>query len=253
MGSFSPFLLILWVMAPLIPNQADYVVEFFFDLVLIAGAYSAAWQSKHRMPFLALTAVTLVTRWTDMIVDHSGFSLVSIGLILTWLVYVIGLVVAALFRMQRVGTNAILGAIVAYMLAAVAFASCFQLIELLQPNSFSGLPAGGVQRQLEHALLYFSFVSITTMGYGDILPVSELARSVSFKAGGSGLAVRGFRLGAASSLCRHPARWGRGEVHEPHSDCDCLSDPRVDRFDTDPRGGRSDPQDAAHRRREPGR
>jgi hypothetical protein len=55
----------------------------------------------------------------------------------------------------------------------------FLLIELLQPSSFTGLPTGGVQRELEHALLYFSFVSITTMGYGGILPVSALARSMA--------------------------------------------------------------------------
>ena len=39
------------------------------------------------------------------------------------------------------------------------------------------LPASGLQPDVEHALLYFSLVSITTMGYGDILPVSALARS----------------------------------------------------------------------------
>jgi len=176
-GVLLAVLLILWAVAPLVPIRADYVVEFFFDLVLVTGAYSAAWQSRHRMPFLALTAVTLLTRWTDMIVDHSGFSLVSIGLVLAWLVYATGLIVVALFRMERVSTNAILGAIVAYTLAAVAFASCFQVIEWLEPGSFSGLPTGGAQRQLEHALLYFSFVSITTIGYGGILPLSELARS----------------------------------------------------------------------------
>jgi hypothetical protein len=178
-GVLLAVLLILWLVAPLVPDRVDYVVELFLDLAIIVGAYSAAWQSRHRAPFLVLTVVTLGVRWTDMIVDHSGFAPVSIALVLAWLVYAIGLVVAALFRMQRVGTNAILGAIVAYVLAAVAFASCFEVIELLAPSSFSGLPTGATERALGHALLYFSFVSITTMGYGDILPVSDLARSAA--------------------------------------------------------------------------
>ena len=177
-GVLLVVLLILLVVAPLLPaERVGYEVEFFFDLVLITGAYSAAWQTRHRFPFLALTVATLATRWTDMALDHAGFSLVSIVLVVLWLVYAITLIVAALFRMERIDTNAILGAIVAYMLAAVAFASLFELIELTQPSSFTGLPTGGVQRQVEHALLYFSFVSITTMGYGDIVPVSALARS----------------------------------------------------------------------------
>ena len=170
-------LVILWMAAPLVPDRADYVVEFFFDLVLITGAYSAAWQSRHRWPFLTVTAVTLMVRWADMILDHGGFSLVSTALAVAWLVYAVALVVADLFRMESVRINAILGAIVAYMLVAIAFALCFEVIEWLEPGSFSGLPTGGSARELEHAFLYFSFVSITTMGYGDILPISELARS----------------------------------------------------------------------------
>ena len=173
-------LLILFVVAPLLPaERVDYGVELFFDLVLVTGAYSAAWQSRHRLPFLVLTAVTLAMRWTDLALEHTAFSLASIVLVFLWLVYAVGLIVVALFRMEKVNTNAILGAIVAYVLTAVAFGMAFLLIELLQPGSFTGLPTGGVQRELEHALLYFSFVSITTMGYGGILPVSALARSMA--------------------------------------------------------------------------
>lgn len=215
-GILLSVLLVLWVVAPLVPDRADYVVEFFFDLVLITGAYSAAWQSRHRVPFVVLTVVTLGVRWTDMIVDHSGFAPVSIVLALAWLIYAIVLVLAALFRMQRVGTNAILGAIVAYVLAAVAFASCFEVIELLAPSSFSGLPMGATERAMGHALLYFSFVSITTMGYGDILPVSDLARSAATLEGAFGtlyLAVMIARLvGLHSSTTREarPAPGARG-------------------------------------------
>jgi len=177
-GVLLVVLLILFMVSPLLPaERAGYGVELFFDAVLITGAYSAAWQSKHRLPFLVLTAATLAMRWTDMVLDHSGFSLASIVLVCGWLSYAITLIVAALFRMQKVSTNAILGAVVAYILAAVAFGSLFELIELIQPGSFTGLPTGVSQRDVGDALLYLSVVSITTMGYGDITPASELARS----------------------------------------------------------------------------
>jgi hypothetical protein len=173
-------LLILLVVAPLMPSErADYGVELSLDLVLVTGAYSAAWQSRHRLPFLVLTAATLVTRWTDMILDHSGFSLLSIVLLILWLGYAVALILTALFRMREVGTNAILGAIVAYVLATVAFGSLYLMVELMQPGSFTGLPDGGNQADIQDALIYFSVVSITTMGYGDITPISGLARSLS--------------------------------------------------------------------------
>ena len=173
-------LLILLVVAPLMPSErADFGVELSLDLVLVTGAYSAAWQSRHRLPFLVLTAATLVTRWTDMILDHSGFSVLSIVLLILWLGYAVALILTALFRMREVGTNAILGAIVAYVLATVAFGSLYLMVELMQPGSFTGLPDGGNQAEIQDALIYFSVVSITTMGYGDITPVSALARSLA--------------------------------------------------------------------------
>ena len=114
-----------------------------------------------------------------MVLDHSGFSLASIALVILWLGYAVALILTALFRMREVGTNAILGAIVAYVLVAVAFESLYLMVELIQPGSFTGLPYGGNQAELESALLYFSVVSITTMGYGDITPVSALSRSLA--------------------------------------------------------------------------
>lgn len=172
-------LMILLVVAPIAPKRAGYGVELFFDLVLFVGAYSAAARSRHRVPFWVLTIVTLAFRWSDIAMEREGFSPISILLVVIWLVYAVSLVVSALFRMQKANTNAILGAMVAYVLAAVAFSSCFELLESLQPSSFSGLPEGGDAHDRANALLYFSLVSITTMGYGDILPVSELARSLA--------------------------------------------------------------------------
>jgi hypothetical protein len=186
-GALLVVLLILIVVAPLLPPETGgHAVEFFFDLVLVSGAYSAAWQSKHRFPFLVLTVVTLVMRWTNVFSEHIGYSFGSISITLVWITYAIALIVAALFRMRRVTTNAIFGAIVAYLLAGVAFAFLFELIELSQPGSFSGVPDSGTEREMGSALLYFSFVCLTTMGYGDIVPVSNLARPLSVLEGAFG-------------------------------------------------------------------
>ena len=186
-GALLVVLLILIVVAPLVPvDRAGYSVEFFFDLVLITGGYSAASRSKHRVPFLALTVLTLILRWTEILTDHVGYSFGALFVTVLWIVYAIALIVAAHFRASRVTTNAIFGAIVAYLLTAVAFAFLFQLIELAQPGSFSGLPSGGTERDVGDALLYFSLVSLTTLGYGDITPVSNLARPIAVLEGAFG-------------------------------------------------------------------
>ncbi len=186
-GALLVVLLILIVVAPLVPaERSGYWVELFFDLVLVTGGYSAASQSRHRFPFLALTVVTLVLRWTDIFTDHIGYSFGSIVVTIMWIVYAIALIVAVHFRTPRVTTNMIFGAIVAYLLAGVAFAFTFELIELAQPGSFSGLPVGGTKPEVGDALLYFSLVCLTTVGYGDIVPVSDLARPIAVLEGAFG-------------------------------------------------------------------
>ncbi len=80
----------------------------------------------------------------------------------------------------------ILGAIVAYLLAAVAFAYLYEILELFQPGSFSGIPDAASLQELGDALMYFSLASLTTMGYGDIVPVSGLARPVAVLEGAFG-------------------------------------------------------------------
>jgi hypothetical protein len=195
--------LVLLVVSPVAPTRAGYGVELFFDLVLVVGAYSAASQGRHRWPFLALTVLTLGVRWADVARGVDGFSPIAIGFVVVWLAYAVSLVVAHLFRMERVNTNAILGAIVAYVLAAVAFSSCFELLERLQPHSFAGLPEGGTHHDTGVALLYFSIVSITTMGYGDILPVSALARSLASLEGIFGTLYLAVMIARMVGLHRH--------------------------------------------------
>jgi hypothetical protein len=172
-------LILLIVAAPLATGAgAAFIVEALFDLVLVAGAYSAASRSGRRWPFLGLTALTLVARWSALLWSSERFEYASAVITVVWIAFAIAIVVRQLFREREVTTNMIFGAIVAYLLAAVAFAYLYEILELFQPGSFSGIPDGTNPQELGDALLYFSLVSLTTVGYGDIVPVSGLARPV---------------------------------------------------------------------------
>lgn len=173
-------LLVLIFAAPLIPaERPGYVIELSFDLVLLAGAYSAAWRGPHRWPFLTLTVVTLIARWSYQLFEHVDFGVVSTALTVVWFTYAIAIIITARFRERVVTVNTILGAVVAYLLTAVAFAEVFGLIEGLRPGSFSGIPPDANAVQVDNALIYFSLDCITTMGYGEITPLSKLTRSLS--------------------------------------------------------------------------
>jgi hypothetical protein len=69
------------------------------------------------------------------------------------------------------------GAIVLYLNFALFFFTIYRFIEVLVPNAFTGLPPNGDSSGA--ALLYFSFTTLTTLGYGDIEPVHQMARTLA--------------------------------------------------------------------------
>jgi len=77
-----------------------------------------------------------------------------------------------------ISANRIIGAICVYLMLGVIWSIAYSIVEFAQPGSFAGL-AEAAQTAWEHDWVYFSFVTITTLGYGDVLPVSTTARSMA--------------------------------------------------------------------------
>jgi voltage-gated potassium channel len=75
--------------------------------------------------------------------------------------------------------NRIIGAICVYLLLGVVWSECYALLEFLIPHSFSGLTETAAATW-NPDWIYYSFVTLTTLGYGDILPLTSLARSLAF-------------------------------------------------------------------------
>ena len=174
-------LLVLILVSPLVSADSGWFLgELMLDAILLAGVYSTAGD-RHRWPFLVLTAVTLAVRWGELLLGIRGFDTGALTLTLAWLVYAIMIVVGDLFRRREVTVDTIFGAVVTYLLIATAFMFVFQLLEVVSPGALSGIPEEARQSRasLVDALMYFSLVCLTTMGYGDIVPVSGLARPLA--------------------------------------------------------------------------
>ena len=74
--------------------------------------------------------------------------------------------------------NKVTGSLCVYLLIGIAWAELYQLLQGYDPSSFAG-----VEQQQGHALswrfLYFSFVTLTTLGYGDVLPLTIYAQTLT--------------------------------------------------------------------------
>jgi len=154
------------------------LVLIFFSFILILGATFVL--DKHILKFLVLGSVllNLVLQWATYIMGVTGFTswIVFLDFICCGMLAVI--VLLQVFREGHITIHRITGAVAFYLLIGLMWAFVYQLIALQWPAAFK-LPASPVTytaETLQSNFLYFSFVTLTTLGYGDILAVHPSAR-----------------------------------------------------------------------------
>lgn len=94
------------------------------------------------------------------------------------------LIVKSLFGARPLTFDSVLGAVCGYLFLGLGWAVLYSLIEGFRPGSFEISPklitVGEPARPLPHVLTYYSFVTLTTVGYGDISPVSPATRTLAW-------------------------------------------------------------------------
>lgn len=174
---FSAWLLVFVFVLPLVlpPGASRTAVgDVAFALVLLTGVLAL---SEHGLAWRLLMSGALVAVSVFLVswvvpVAPPAIRLTGLLSLVLLLVVVLG----QTFRRGPVTLHRIQGAIAAYLLLGVIWAQAFGLVELLRPGAFSGpVNVTGSPR----AWLYFSFMTLTTVGYGDILPVHPAARSLA--------------------------------------------------------------------------
>lgn len=122
-------------------------------------------------------SVALAVRWMAFFTPTYVLQLWALGWSLAAVV-VIALVLLSqvLFREGPVTSSRIQGAIAVYLLFGVGWAHAYHIAELVHPGSFNS-PGGTLSSVTDFA--YFSFVTLSTVGYGDITPVRPIARTLA--------------------------------------------------------------------------
>ena len=151
------------------------LLEIFLALSLLAGAlgFESGW--KRRAVFI-LTVITLVAHFAlpQWILDAMP------AMPTFWTVIALLSAASALrFAMgsTRIDAEHIYAALSAYLLAGVFFGVLYHGVEQVWPGSFNVAGAKGEFPLFD--AIYFSFVTLATLGYGDLLPVSEVARGLA--------------------------------------------------------------------------
>jgi hypothetical protein len=184
-GSMVALLLLLLINVFVVPFTvapdgvfARIARDVLLSLILLSGVAAV---SDHRLQFTvaALVAgVAILVRWSIWLFPPEktpGFIDETTLFSLSILSGVIGIKV---FSGGTVTFDRILGAVALYIMIGVIWAEAYQLVGIRVAGAFAGITHTGVP--VDHSnWIYFSFVTLTTVGYGDITPVAQAARSLS--------------------------------------------------------------------------
>ncbi len=169
------------IAAPFIPSAMS--LELFMDITFTIVMFGAIFTiSKGQKAPFALSIVLMLPClffiwWTYLYAHHENILLASSILQALFMLYISFLIFISILQTPKVTLDVISSAIVVYLFGAIFFAKLYLILELTYPGSFT--ISHDVILKDPSILRYFSMVTISTLGYGDISPVSSQARSMA--------------------------------------------------------------------------
>ena len=164
------------VAAPTLGDGRRAVVEVFFLLILLSGAWAIAEHRAAAILVALLCAGALAITVLAPIWLGGGASMVRLAGAFAGVMVLAAVIAMKVFAPGRITTDRIMGAVALYLTLGVAWGNAYEIVALLDHQAFAGAldAKNGVERWF-----YFSFVTLTTVGYGDITPSSRVAQALA--------------------------------------------------------------------------
>jgi len=160
-------------------NIGPRIVQAAMVVTLLSAAWSDRGNRSRFVANIVFTLVILLIVVVGVFLDKAGFSYAHLFLMLCFFIWATWRVAHQVLFTGAIDGNKIVGAICIYILLGLIWAMMYLFIAEAVPGSFNGVPQAPWLENFATAV-YFSFVTITTLGYGDISPVLPLARFLVF-------------------------------------------------------------------------
>ena len=156
-------------------DDGPMIIQAATVAVLLVSALSLKESRSLFVTGIVFMLVMFLLVASGEILNKAGFSYTHLFLLLCFFIWMTWLVARQVLFTGSITSNDIVGAICIYMLLGLIWAMLYLFIAEAVPGAFNGLPHAPWLDNFA-AAIYFSFVTITTLGYGDISPVLPLAR-----------------------------------------------------------------------------
>lgn len=176
------FLLLLFVFRPYnIGLDYIYIWQLFFTGVLLAAVFNCHHTMGVKIVALLLAIPTFVLNWWGLFEQKE---LLFIAGLISSFIFLVFSIFSLLYRvlLGRVTADVLRGTICVYFMIGFAFATLYTLIEFLYPGSFTEMakkiplfPHGHYHSEM----VYFSFITLLAIGYGDITPTGDIGQMLA--------------------------------------------------------------------------
>jgi hypothetical protein len=155
-------------------------------LLMVAIIVSLCFERHQRLFSLVLGIPVLLSLGGHALPEEASVPVLVAGHVcgVLFLFGASALIVKSLFGTATLKFDSIFGAVCGFLFLGLGWAVLYSMIESFRPGSFAISPKlvtdGEVARPLPHVMTYYSFITLTTVGYGDISPVSATTRTLAW-------------------------------------------------------------------------
>lgn len=171
----------VFVLPPFMTGQAPLLLLLFdvsFSLMLLSGLTAITRTRSIIAGGSAIILLTLGGRWLEKGFPGAGLATFNIAMSVLSILLLCALVIRQVFREGPITIHRILGAVAVYLLLGVAWGFSYHLVAALVPGALTITSTPTARLFTESEFLYFSFVTLTTVGFGDITAIHPVARSL---------------------------------------------------------------------------
>jgi voltage-gated potassium channel Kch len=145
-------------------------------LLFAAGAITLAKRPGLQAGVAILASAPIVLGWMETSRPGTGWGPAAAFASCVFAVTIATFVTGRVFQEGPITVHRVIGSILVYVLIGIAFGEAARCVALLHPGAYA---SGSFARIDRAELYYFSLVTLTTVGYGDITPVHPMARSLA--------------------------------------------------------------------------
>ena len=168
---------------PVLSFHTVLMKNILFTAIIFFGTFSLDFVKRAQKILIVCGAIPILLNWIDHFFASDVLDLVFSFSFFFYNLFIVVFMVRHIAKSEKVNVTIIINSINGYLLLGILGAVLLAMVEILQKLIYhldtGAINFAGETAQGFHDFLYFGFITLTTLGYGDVTPVSPLAKSLT--------------------------------------------------------------------------